>query len=57
MLLLNNLEHVGLLRKPVIKSNWITLSYKKNLNLYNEDIDQNNPNYSSFAYSGYTPIM
>ena len=29
----------------------------ENTNLFNEDIDQNIPNDSSFAYAGYTPIM
>ncbi len=55
--MLNNLEKIGILRKPEVKSIWPSLHTQKNLNLINTEVDFKNPNDSSYAYNGYTPTM
>lgn len=50
MFTLNNLESAGLLRKPDTKLTYPSI--KKALNLFNDKINESNPNDVSYTYSG-----
>eukprot|EP00667_Euglena_gracilis_P006305 EG_transcript_6353 len=54
MLLLDNLEKAGILRRQEGRSNFPTL--KKALRLLVRDIDESNPSDIAYVYSGYAPM-
>jgi len=54
ILTLENLDKLGLLKKQENKSVFATI--RKNMNVYNEDYNEQDPNDINFAYSGYAPL-
>jgi len=54
ILTMENLERLGLLKKQEGKN--VFAAVRKNMNIYNDEVNESEPNDVNFAFSGYAPL-